>query len=276
MGNVIQMQQECGSVSCDGKTRVQLPPVQWVLRMSGEQRGWHSGTVHFPDAQSDQNFGPMAELRWTNNMADYNEYAGKIESDSDFEDERYLCVDEMDRAKREYKTIESLLASRGVISADYDLPICRFRREDGRRCVYWLLEESGGVFAWAWPRGDYSDGADGSRSHRPPGGGCHCISCYSRYRGESAGEGYGFVYFVQHGERGAIKIGSAGNVGSRIAELQTGAPEKLRVLLTIRGGYVVEKMIQQHLGKHRTRGEWFNPAQEVLELINSLSGRSRW
>jgi hypothetical protein len=157
MGNVIQMQQECGSVSCDGKTRVQLPPVQWVLRMSGEQRGWHSGTVHFPDAQSDQNFGPMAELRWTNNMADYNEYAGKIESDSDFEDERYLCVDEMDRAKREYKTIESLLASRGVISADYDLPICRFRREDGRRCVYWLLEESGGVFAWAWPRGDYSD-----------------------------------------------------------------------------------------------------------------------
>lgn len=48
------------------------------------------------------------------------------------------------------------------------------------------------------------------------------------------------TYFIQQGARGPIKIGCASNPRTRVAELQTGSPDRLTLLGSIEGGRAVE------------------------------------
>jgi hypothetical protein len=81
----------------------------------------------------------------------------------------------------------------------------------------------------------------------------------ARLQGERA-----IVYFVQRGTDGPVKIGSAEDVGKRVRTLQTGSPERLRLLATVPGGSSLEGLIHERLGAHRIRGEWFRPHAAVL------------
>jgi hypothetical protein len=80
------------------------------------------------------------------------------------------------------------------------------------------------------------------------------------------------VYFVQ-GETGAgpIKIGTTTNIKSRLSALSVSSPVKLKLLAAIPGGTKVEADMHQRFRRHRLHGEWFSPAQELLDFIERAS-----
>jgi hypothetical protein len=77
------------------------------------------------------------------------------------------------------------------------------------------------------------------------------------------------VYFIQAGAGGCIKIGIASNLQSRISCLQIGCPDMLVLLASVPGGAKEESFLHEHLRRHRVRGEWFKPAPEVLDAVES-------
>lgn len=79
-----------------------------------------------------------------------------------------------------------------------------------------------------------------------------------------------FVYFVQAGTDGPVKIGTATDIQARVRGLQTGSPHRLNLLATSTGGRRLEKRLHRRFAAHRVLGEWFSPAPALLEYIASL------
>jgi Meiotically up-regulated gene 113 len=86
---------------------------------------------------------------------------------------------------------------------------------------------------------------------------------------------FGYVYFIQAGEGGRIKIGSSMNPLSRLNTLQTGCPQRLELLGVIADYLPREREIslQNRFKTEQIIGEWFNPSSPVLRFIeqNTLS-----
>lgn len=78
------------------------------------------------------------------------------------------------------------------------------------------------------------------------------------------------VYLLRFGVGGPVKVGIAKNPALRAAELQCGAPEKLRVIVTVRGSIAMEKTIHRMLREIRMSGEWFQPGPETDDLIETF------
>jgi len=85
-----------------------------------------------------------------------------------------------------------------------------------------------------------------------------------------------WVYFIQAGDDGPIKIGITKNVESRRAGLQPGSPIVLSLLCAIPGTRANERMLHKHFADDRLHGEWFNPHPELLEYIDDLHGHSHY
>tara|TARA_R110002051_G_scaffold214662_1_gene279462 strand:+ start:1146 stop:1442 length:297 start_codon:yes stop_codon:yes gene_type:complete len=74
-----------------------------------------------------------------------------------------------------------------------------------------------------------------------------------------------YVYFIQSGnskKRNPVKIGVAKNPERRLAVLQTGNPEVLKLLVVIKcnnraEAYAIENHLHTSLKKRNIRGEWF-------------------
>jgi len=82
-----------------------------------------------------------------------------------------------------------------------------------------------------------------------------------------------FVYFVQMGSIGPIKIGVAKNVERRLESLQTGNPYKLKLLTMIEctnslKAYDLERKMNSKFSNHNIRGEWFNSG--ILNLMHEV------
>lgn len=77
------------------------------------------------------------------------------------------------------------------------------------------------------------------------------------------------VYFIQSGQTGPVKIGSAQWPKNRVHGLQAGNPEKLRLIHTVDGWLPAERQIQRHYAHLRLRGEWFRfcPTMLTVEKI---------
>lgn len=73
------------------------------------------------------------------------------------------------------------------------------------------------------------------------------------------------TYFVQAGKDGPIKIGSTRNLIVRLRTLATMSPIPLRLLGVMKGDH--EERCHLRLGAFRIHGEWFVPADTVLEFI---------
>jgi hypothetical protein len=90
-------------------------------------------------------------------------------------------------------------------------------------------------------------------------------------RGDSTLKNYlkvGFVYFVQAGTTGPIKIGFTKNEPAlRIRQLQDTSPHKLRWIGFVHGKMRDELMLHAHFDEHRIRAEWFRPAEEIKDYI---------
>lgn len=85
----------------------------------------------------------------------------------------------------------------------------------------------------------------------------------------------GFVYFVQAGPDGPIKIGFTASLPKRrLNELVTASPFALRILGYVQGTINFERRLHARLKVHRTKGEWFAPHSEVLEAVRETLARS--
>ena len=72
------------------------------------------------------------------------------------------------------------------------------------------------------------------------------------------------VYFIQAGEDGPVKIGSAKDVAKRVINLQSGNHKKLRLISVRPGGLTEEGLIQKQFADDRLTGEWFRPSDRLL------------
>lgn len=80
------------------------------------------------------------------------------------------------------------------------------------------------------------------------------------------------VYFIQ-AANGAIKIGFTLDVARRLATLQNGSPERLKLLATMPGGEPEELALHERFAEFRQRGEWFAPARALVAFIRGLGGQ---
>lgn len=78
------------------------------------------------------------------------------------------------------------------------------------------------------------------------------------------------VYFVSDDLGQAIKIGTAKNANTRLAELQCGSSSKLRILKVVKGDRKHEAKLHQKFKHLRMHGEWFKAAPELIKFIESL------
>lgn len=78
----------------------------------------------------------------------------------------------------------------------------------------------------------------------------------------------GAIYFVTDGE--AIKIGFAGNVRKRIANLQISHHFPLFLLGSIPATRHEESVIHRRFVQHRLRGEWFKIHRDILDFIDEF------
>lgn len=84
-----------------------------------------------------------------------------------------------------------------------------------------------------------------------------------------------FVYFVQSGPDGPIKIGSASNVAARVRALQIGCPDRLRVLAVLTGGLRKEHELHERFAESRKEGEWFWPAAGIGQYLALMARGDR-
>lgn len=89
-----------------------------------------------------------------------------------------------------------------------------------------------------------------------------------RPRGK-AGRRPEFVYFVEAETSRLIKIGVARDMTERLRGLQTGSPDKLRVIALIRTADPerLEQVLHLEFRDTRQHGEWFKPSPELVALI---------
>lgn len=87
----------------------------------------------------------------------------------------------------------------------------------------------------------------------------------------------GRVYFIQAGDDGPIKIGYTENLPARIKQLQTGQPQRMRVLRSMSGDRALETFLHRKFAAHRMAGEWFHPHRDILRYIidNTLAKDER-
>lgn len=78
----------------------------------------------------------------------------------------------------------------------------------------------------------------------------------------------GHIYFLRRASGGPIKIGFSIDPWDRIKGLQTGCSDDLVFLGVLSGTMDDELDLHEGFTKYRGRGEWFEPAQEILEFIS--------
>lgn len=77
-----------------------------------------------------------------------------------------------------------------------------------------------------------------------------------------------YVYFIQQGVNGPIKIGTALNPIDRMINLQRGSGYKLVLLGVIKGGVAAEKILHKRFGHLNIHHEWFSPGDDLKCFIS--------
>lgn len=89
------------------------------------------------------------------------------------------------------------------------------------------------------------------------------------------------LYIIQSDVTGAVKVGRSGNPKTRLKQLQTGSPHRLKLLLVVEDGGSGERMLHARLSRWllKGNGEWFS--HDCLpnlpdELYERLPQDDRW
>jgi hypothetical protein len=75
------------------------------------------------------------------------------------------------------------------------------------------------------------------------------------------------IYFVLNRRARAFKIGLAEDPTRRLAELQTGSPDRLELLAWIPGDGATERQWHREWAGHRLEGEWFTATVPLARAI---------
>ena len=78
------------------------------------------------------------------------------------------------------------------------------------------------------------------------------------------------IYFAQSGKNGPIKIGLSEHPTKRMADLNRGSSEPVRLLGTRRGDHSEEKFFHKLFKDYKLNGEWFEPVPELLAYIDAF------
>ena len=81
-----------------------------------------------------------------------------------------------------------------------------------------------------------------------------------------------FVYFIQDGNRGPVKIGLSQDPERRLPKLQTGNPRELFLRHVIPGDLTVERGLHQRFAPARIRREWFGGPQYLPIILAFAAG----
>jgi hypothetical protein len=83
------------------------------------------------------------------------------------------------------------------------------------------------------------------------------------------------IYFLRSKATGLIKIGTTRrNVRDRIGELQVSSGERLELLATFSAGFQTEAELHARFSNWKTKGEWFTPCDELIDLIALINENS--
>ena len=82
------------------------------------------------------------------------------------------------------------------------------------------------------------------------------------------------IYFIKNVVNGQIKIGFADSPNKRLADLQTGSTDKLVLIRAIDGDKTTEADLHAKFAVHRLQGEWFSPAEEIIQFIKGKDDKS--
>jgi hypothetical protein len=105
----------------------------------------------------------------------------------------------------------------------------------------------------------------GSRTQNPSSGKwivCDECSHLNRRQDES-----GLIYFIQHSEGNPIKVGKSRRPFQRLRQLEYTHGVELHIIHLEAGGRHREKQLHWRFRDFRVAGEWFHPADDILQYI---------
>lgn len=82
-----------------------------------------------------------------------------------------------------------------------------------------------------------------------------------------------YVYFIQQGDNGPVKIGRSHDVAKRLVTLQIGCPDRLHIRYAQPAMSYTESILHERFAEFRVQGDWFKPevlqfaAQELARLL---------
>lgn len=74
----------------------------------------------------------------------------------------------------------------------------------------------------------------------------------------------------QDGTPGPVKIGSTTDPIHHLDRLQLGTPDELAYVALLPGGQAHKGYLQRRFADARKRGDWFEPAEAIVELVDRL------
>lgn len=80
----------------------------------------------------------------------------------------------------------------------------------------------------------------------------------------------GYVYFIGAKAGRKIKIGYSTKPSLRIRQIQSGNPDDLEVLFSLRGTKAGEAMLHRAFADVRLKGEWFRGASTIRRVAKKL------
>lgn len=132
------------------------------------------------------------------------------------------------------------------------------------------------VGAWSIPLGCNVDEARREWANitaRIPGYGVASFRL-RRHSGARSMARQGFVYAIQQGDSGPVKIGFVNrrsNIEDRMRALQSGSAHALRLLGYSRGSLAHENAAHAALSDCRMSGEWFRPTRIVMRFVELMT-----
>ncbi len=75
-----------------------------------------------------------------------------------------------------------------------------------------------------------------------------------------------WIYFVQEGADGHVKIGKTENLRARLHALRNANPRPLRLIALWWAPEVCEPALHEMFSSARVRGEWFHATEELLRF----------
>ena len=89
--------------------------------------------------------------------------------------------------------------------------------------------------------------------------------------------GANWLYFIECGQDGPIKIGIASCVFSRLASLQSSNPHPLQCLVAVerKVAKFLEADLHDRFAESKIHGEWFEPTPELRTLIEAFRAGNR-